>query len=382
MIIEIRGAGFLNKGAELMLLAILEHLRAAYPHAVITAAPTGSGGARPVDKLAALGIRSKASLVRRGVELGDLARVVPRPLRARFGLIIDPDIDVVLDASGFAYSDQWGAGAARELARCIRRWKRRQTKVVLLPQAFGPFENRELQDAMKAAIAGADLVMPRDDVSSRYLRDLVGSDARIQQFPDFTNLVAGTVPGEFDVDAHQVAVVPNARMLDKTDTRTGAGYLPFLTACARELRAANRHPFLLVHEGAGDARLAEQVAADAGGVPVVHEQSALAIKGILGACRAVVASRFHALVSALSQGVPAVATGWSHKYAELFNDYGFPEGVMSTDTDEEQIAEMMTRITDETRGAAIASTLDAKSAQLKLKSEAMWKAVDGLIEKG
>ena len=169
-------------------------------------------------------------------------------------------------------------------------------------------------------------------------------------------------------------------MLDKTDARTGAGYLPFLTACVRQLLAANRRPFLLVHEGASDARLAKQIADETGDIPVIHGQSALAIKGILGACRAVVASRFHALVSALSQGVPAVATGWSHKYVELFNDYGFPDGVMSTDADEKQIGEMMSRITDETHGAAIASTLSAKSEQLKQRSRAMWQAVDCLIE--
>ena len=50
MIVEIRGAGFLNKGAELMLLAILERLRAKVPHASLTAVPTDpDGAARTVE---------------------------------------------------------------------------------------------------------------------------------------------------------------------------------------------------------------------------------------------------------------------------------------------------------------------------------------------
>ena len=73
----------------------------------------------------------------------------------------------------------------------------------------------------------------------------------------------------------------------------------------------------------------------AGGTPIVKETNPLHIKGILGACDAAVGSRFHGLVSALSQGVPSLATGWSHKYQRLFEDYGFSEGLVSvTDSDE------------------------------------------------
>ena len=137
-----------------------------------------------------------------------------------------------------------------------------------------------------------------------------------------------------------------------------------------------------MHEGADDERLAEGVSGDCGGIPIIREQNALAIKGILGACRAVVASRFHALVSALSQGVPSVATGWSHKYAELFSDYGFPEGVMSTDDGEERIEEMMGRITDATTAGDIAATLQRESARLKERSREMWSAVEDVISRG
>ena len=112
----------------------------------------------------------------------------------------------------------------------------------------------------------------------------------------------------------------------------------------------------------------------------MKEDDPLKIKGILGASRAVVASRFHALVSALSQGVPAVATGWSHKYTELFNDYGFPDGVMSVIDDPDGIDAMMLRVTDTDSSKQLASQLLTESARLKALSEEMWRAVQAVID--
>ena len=112
MIIEICKAGFRNKGAALMLLSIIERLRATYPNAMLTVVPTAPNGSQPFAELTALGLYPKASLNRFGVELGDVAAVIPRRLRNRYGLVLDREVDVVIDAAGFAYSDQWGVASS------------------------------------------------------------------------------------------------------------------------------------------------------------------------------------------------------------------------------------------------------------------------------
>ena len=60
MIIEIRGVGFVNKGAELMLRAILDQVGGRYPDVKFVMSPSLNGA--PYIKIAQLGIYQKAVL--------------------------------------------------------------------------------------------------------------------------------------------------------------------------------------------------------------------------------------------------------------------------------------------------------------------------------
>lgn len=380
MIIEIRKAGFQNKGAELMLLAIVARLRATYPDAALCMVPSAPHGSQPFRKMMSLGLYPKASLVLAGIEWGNASRLIPAILRRRYGLILDREVDIVIDAAGFAYSDQWGVGPSQELARATKHWRRRGTKVILMPQAFGPFEYPEIRKAIRSAVENADLVMPRDATSYRHLTEVTGERDYIRQYPDFTNLVEGVVPDDFDASRFGVALVPNYRMIDKTSDVSGNSYVAFMKTCAQRLQELDARPFMLVHEGEDDERLAQEISG--GAIPVVTEEDSLRLKGILGASRAVVASRFHALVSALSQGVPAVATGWSHKYTELFSDYGIADGVMSVADDADRIDMLMERLVEGESHDRMATQLGTESVRLKQLSQAMWSQVQSVIDSG
>jgi colanic acid/amylovoran biosynthesis protein len=151
-----------------------------------------------------------------------------------------------------------------------------------------------------------------------------------------------------------------------------------MKSCVQRLQELDARPFMLIHEGEDDERLAQEISS--GAIPVVKEEDPLRLKGILGASRAVVASRFHALVSALSQGVPTVATGWSHKYTELFSDYGFPAGILSINDDASRINEMLDSIVETSAAKQISTQLIEKSHRQKLLAEEMWSEVDAVIK--
>jgi polysaccharide pyruvyl transferase WcaK-like protein len=53
-----------------------------------------------------------------------------------------------------------------------------------------------------------------------------------------------------------------------------------------------------------------------------EENNAWEIKGIIGQCDVLVASRYHSVISGLSQGIPVLAVGWHDKYPEVLRLVG------------------------------------------------------------
>ena len=362
-----------------MLRAVQEQLTAAYPNAVLTMTPTTASGDQPFRKLVDAGFYPKASLYWKARQWGGLAGLVPKKIRDMYGVVLDREVDVVVDAAGFAHSDQWGVASTRELAKSVRRWKRQGTKIILLPQAFGPFSDQRIRHYIRKVVDHVDLIISRDRTSYEHLTRVVGARPNIRQYPDFTNLISGVLPPGFNAEAHRVCLVPNHRMIEKASEDVGTAYLPFMIKCAKYLVAKNAYPFILVHEGPKDRELAEHISQQSGGIPVLIVEDPLEIKGVLGASYATIGSRFHGLVSALSQGVPSIATGWSHKYGELFRDYEFLEGVVQVNGPEADIYALIERVIDEESNALLRVGLLEKSEELKIRSRAMWEEVFGII---
>lgn len=378
MLIEIRMVEFVNKGQELMLHAALRRLQRAWPDAAFTMAPSKLA---PFLPRAELGLLQKAWLWRFGIQWGGLAAIAPARLREYYGVVLDREVDVVADAAGFLYTDLWGPRPAEELAHSCRRWRKRGIPIILLPQAFGPFTSRRLKKAIRTIVDHADLIFARDKVSHQHLVEAAGEREHLRIAPDFTSLIDGIVPDDFEVTPHRYAIVPNYRMIDKTSKARSDAYLPFMIRCVRYLKEQGVAPFLLVHSGPLDLELADQICQACGGdVPVIRERHPLKIKGILGQCEGSIGSRFHGLVSALNQGVPALATGWAHKYQELFDEYGFSAGVLDTRDSEDTLRRRLDLLLNPASRVRIQHTLLENARALNQRAEAMWQEVFRVID--
>ena len=362
----------------MMLIAATRAIRSALPGAIVAVAPDST---HPFQLRAEQGLWHRAELTIAGRNLGSAIAVVPRRLRLRYGFVTESEIDIVIDAAGFAYSEHWGPAAILDLARRFVSWRAKGKKLILLPQAFGPFRPGRLQDAVKRIIESAHLVFARDQVSYGHLVEIAGEHPSIRQAPDFTNLLSGTDPGALAPCFEKpVAIIPNYRMIEKTSTTESAAYVDGMLHCAVQLKEKGMDPFLLIHEGRRDRELGDEINRRlAKPLTLLWPDDPLVAKGIIQRCTGVIASRYHALVSALSLGVPALGTCWSHKYSELFNDYNCSECLMHTLRSRGELDRAVALISSDSKRSELKTMLTRRSEVLKRDASLMWRQVFDVI---
>ncbi|MEE3878793.1 polysaccharide pyruvyl transferase family protein [Vibrio sp. YYF0003] len=367
--VEVKGIGFPNKGAELMLVAIIEQFKQREVEARFAVEPYGDYQLRAYH-----GLYQKARVRKFGINIGSLVGLLPNKLLNVFGIVKSKDIDVVLDASGFSYGDQWGPELVDyRLGTTIKWLKNKGKKVILLPQALGPFENPQTRTSAQHIFSNADLIFARDPQSYSFAKPICGN-TELQECPDFTNLVKGTPFNEYNPEKHQVSVIPNTKMLEKT--KLGEEYIDFLVRTIEKVDACGKKPFLLVHEGQADRKLAKQVSDRCSiDIDILEPVDPLKIKWVIGQSHLVISSRFHGLVSALSQGVPVIATGWSHKYQCLLKDYNVSEFLVNTSEQESTDQLISQLLTDHDYHQKVASAISESSLVQKQKVNAMWDRV-------
>lgn len=371
MIIEIKGIGIPNKGAELMLVAVMEHFFDQDIDVKFVSEPYTDYYTR-----ARYGLYQRASLSFKGRNFDWLWNLVPARLRKPYGIVLNKEIDVVLDASGFAYGDQWGLSKLKQrLTNQIKAYKKNGTKLILLPQALGSFKQVGFNEQLNKLADYAHLICVRDEESREYLIHAVGERNNVVKFPDFTGIVAPSTKSIHEQVDYGICIIPNAKMLEMRSD--GDSYKKSMAALAKWAYDNDQRVTILVHEGQKDLALAryirDQVANE---IEILTASDPKEIKQIIKKSRIVVSSRFHGLVSALSQAVPAIATGWSHKYMELMRDYKI-ENLMVEDLSE--LTKKLEWLSAVDNYNSVKETLIKSSSLEKEKIQVMWKRIDELL---
>lgn len=375
--VEILGVSPHNKGALLMLEAIREKFRQEFPKARLAVPLTW-----PADQRLSLGLHCTFPRERGRLDTSRLSELLPQRLRKGVGLLSPSEIDVVLDASGFAYGDYWGLPKLqRRLLRVAGPWKTDCKTLILLPQALGPFDGRGMAAAWREAQGRADMVYVRDRASMAYVHAAGAQAGNVRLSPDFTNLLHPALPERLADVQGAFLLIPNEKVVVGQDAGRRAGYLEFLRVCAERFLATDRKVLLLVHEGGGDRRLAGELnALLSRPIDVVDEPSPLVTKAIIGAAHATVSSRFHGLISALSAAVPSAACGWTHKYGELMSDYGCPDFNIDL-SDQSSWPHKLELLVQAAQDSAARAALRSAAQQQQQRSEEMWADIFGLLRR-
>ncbi len=395
MIVEIHGANFVNQGAELMLRTAVRELKARIPELepAMYVRPDNPGRRKRLALRRMLPCPGRPTrLARPALRVQNFAAHTLGEVRyfgllSRLGVADVKIASALVDVSGFAFSDQWGASRSKWFADLAEAYNRQGKPVIMLPQALGPFEDPHVRDAFRTIVSNATMVYARDAQSEQHAMSAAGGLGRILRAPDIT--LFGEVPPRPSTiavpDEPFACVVPNARVLDRGDRTWASHYLDYLRTAAQMIIDADLHLRVVVHSNeAADTSLAERICETlpAERCALVPAGNALDLKALLGMSRCVVGSRYHSLVSAFAQSVPSVALGWSHKYAGLFADFGVSEMCLDASAAMTDLRAAVERVLEPASAEEIRRTIRTRLSEMAPVNEKMWDDVVRVLRAG
>lgn len=321
--IVLSGVEGINKGAELMLYAILAEIKKQFGQAEVYI---------PVSRMPK-GIKGIKSTLCLRQSPGPLVHFLAKKhftgllnrlgLRFRYLNNLNPikGADYFIDASGLFFADQTHIGrySAEEWETVLSGYKSQGTRVVFLPQSFGPFRETNTQAAMRAVDNYADLIIARDKESLIYVNSFVQNKEKVRLYRDFTSPVDGECLSGYSYLEGKVCFIPNTQMINKGIV-SEKEYVSMISNMMKTARELKHEVFLLDHSD--DMPLIKKCR-DAVDFPVdiVTGLNALEVKGVISRSYACFSSRFHGVASSFNTGVPCITTSWNHKYQEILKDY-------------------------------------------------------------
>lgn len=380
MNIVILGTSSLNKGAELMLYAILQEIEKRFPNAVvflqddrykeglnyINTSLTLRTIPQNLNRIRLELLANKLRLSSWFKKMGIWGKLFVKGL---------PNIDYVFDASGLLFTDQlkaqWAQNRKEEYCYLFKSYKEQGAKVVLLPQLFGPFESETSRQQVRKLVCAVDVAMAREEISYKYLVEAAPYAKNIVKFTDFTSLVSGSAPARYSHLAGAVCVIPNMQMVNK-GVLSMKEYVHLLEIITEKIMASGKNVFLLNHEGLKDeecaCKIQERLSRK---IELVSGLNAIEVKGMIASAYMCISSRFHGVASALNSAVPCLATSWSHKYRELFKDYGLDDCVLQI-RDESSVLRKVEEYLDKENNVRIHKHLLIQQSKINAESKRMW----------
>jgi polysaccharide pyruvyl transferase WcaK-like protein len=248
-----------------------------------------------------------------------------------------------------------------------------KTPVFKCAQAIGPFTNPLNRRAARFFLPKVHTIVTRGAKTHEFAEDLglsnlfAGADYAFSLQLDGTEGAA--VSREFDMTFFDsgtvVGVSPSVVLQKKVDARNG-DYIGQTADFIKHLLTSGRKVVLLPHSAREDStkthnndlplcrEIFDRVGVDANLMFIDKELPSQQLRYIIGECDLFVASRFHAMVSALAMAVPTLVIGWSHKYQEVLEMFGAEEWAMPHNEAElgalvarfEQLAEARTEVAE------------------------------------
>jgi len=243
------------------------------------------------------------------------------------------DASFIIDISGFSLSSQWPFRVSLHYLSNIMIARRFGIPFYIFPQSFGPFDFSRPQKIlifplMRRLLAYPEKIFAREASSleavTRFTRDNVFPRPRIDMVLlnkgyDLKNIYTRIDSREPPlVGSPAVGIIPNLRAMERTDrNRMHCIYQDIIGVLLRH----GKKVYIFSHTGEIDSPTAKEIYHQAGGKPGVYlidkEFDVLDMEALMKSFEFIVSSRYHAVVHAYKNGIPALVIGWASKYPEL-----------------------------------------------------------------
>lgn len=251
--------------------------------------------------------------------------------------------DVVADLSGISFVDRRRFAVLVYNALVVAVPLALGRPVVKCAQAMGPFRGRVNRGLARLVLPRLEAICARGDATERHLRELgLGNVTRAADLA-FAMRVPEPVRGR--IRARLAAggggpylVVAPSQVVDTACAREGIDYPQIVADFVDWAAVHTGHTVVLVAHSAQPAAGANHM----NDLPLCREVHGrlrqpdrvvffdedllpTELRAVIGEAALLVTSRFHAMISALTERTPMLVVGWSHKYAEVLDPFGLAD---------------------------------------------------------
>jgi colanic acid/amylovoran biosynthesis protein len=258
--------------------------------------------------------------------------------------------DLILDLSGDSFSDWKNRSIINVLALIPAVLLRKP--FVFFSQSIGPFNFWTLPFA-KFCLNNSNLIVIREEVTRNYLERIGVKNRHLSLAADCAYLLE-PVPLARVLEILKECHVPRSKhpvlgvsvsafMMDKFFEGQSADYLSVMSQLVDYLvESKNAYVLLIPHcvspkyYGNDDIyaiRNVYRLIRNKKNVGIIdNDYDARELKGIIGYCDFFVGCRMHANIAAISQNIPTIALGWSHKYYGIMKRVGMEAYVFNIES--------------------------------------------------
>jgi polysaccharide pyruvyl transferase WcaK-like protein len=340
----ITGANFNNKGAQAMLFVTVSELRKRYSDCKIFFA-TGEELSTEDYLFDTIRYKYRLKKIALGGLIGikelmtsvlmDFVKVMIRYPERKGGYFtlkkLLPQIDLIIDISGFSLGDKWNKHGQEEYLDNIRLARKYNVKMVLMPQSFGPFNYSSrmqiLNTEIKELLQYPYVVFAREEEGERLLRkhydlknvrrspDIVLQNKKIEYDKVFKNKPVLNIPD--CISSNAVAIIPNTKCFQHGNKNDILDLYKKIV----EVILENSMEVYLMRHSQGDlsvCRLIKEMFLENDNVQLLENDfSCIEFDEMIKEFQFTVVSRFHGAVHSYKNCVPCITLGWAVKYKEL-----------------------------------------------------------------